>query len=73
MYFLNGTLFPDLGTKNQLVESVFGAAALGVASTLGAADVVLAGGVTDSAGEPLAGGAVTPPLKSVAYQPEPFN
>jgi hypothetical protein len=62
-----------LSNKDQLAVSVLGVEALGAVSELGAAGAVTTGGDAESAGAALAGGTVLPPLKSVAYQPEPFS
>jgi hypothetical protein len=73
MYFLIGTIESRKELwRFQLEDSTLGADALGAGSALDSAADALAAAL--SAGATLVGdAALAPPLKSVAYQPEPFN
>jgi hypothetical protein len=72
MYFLKGTVFPVSKTvQHQALGAVGVVAATGGASDLAGAEESAAAAVPGDA--EVAGAEVPPPLKSVAYHPEPFN
>ena len=74
-YFLKGTTNPDAVKKAQVFEAAGAEGATGATTALAGAADSAAGAVLAPASELVegAGAPVPPPLKSVAYQPEPFN